>query len=415
MQGHSAKDISNFFVAGINYKKTDAALRGQFAVNNEQYMAILTLAPSFGLHELFILSTCNRTEIYGFSDDARRLVNLLCTQTAGTADMFDSMSYNKSGADAIEHLFNVAAGIDSQILGDYEIVGQLKLAVRLAKEQGFIGTMLDRITNAVFQSSKAIKNNTSLSGGTVSVSFAAVQYIREAVAKPEASRILLVGTGKIGRNSCKNLVDYLGTTNITLINRTPGKAKELADEMGLKHAPIGELAKHIAQADIILVATNAAEPTILEADLKGKGDKLIIDLSIPYNVEATAQHLPNIKLVSVDELSRINDVTLKNREAEVPKARAIIAEHIGELMEWHEMRRHVPVLKAVKDKLLEMDSCQLYSNYFAQQCMPAVTKDKSEARIQKVINVMAVKMRSQNQRGCHYIEAINDFMATGTN
>ena len=415
MQGNSVKDISHFFVAGINYKKTDAALRGQFAVNNEQYAAILTLAPSFGLHELFILSTCNRTEIYGFSDDARRLVHLLCTQTTGTAAMFDSMAYTKSGAEAIAHLFNVAAGIDSQILGDYEIVGQLKLAVRFAKEQGFVGTMLDRMTNAVFQSSKAIKNQTALSGGTVSVSFAAVQYIRETVARVAGSRILLLGTGKIGRNTCRNLVDYLDTTDITLINRTLGKAEELATEMGLQHAPIAELSSHIAKADIILVATNAAEPTILKADLEGQGDKLIIDLSIPCNVEASAQHLPNIKLVSVDELSRINDVTLQKREAEVPKAKAIIVAHIDELMEWHEMRRHVPVLKAVKDKLLEMDSCQLYSSYFAQQCTTAVTKDKSEARIQRVINVMAVKMRQQNQRGCHYIEAINDFMATGTN
>jgi glutamyl-tRNA reductase len=415
MQGNSVKDISHFFVAGINYKKTDAALRGQFAVNNEQYAAILALAPSFGLHELFIISTCNRTEIFGFSDDVRRLVNLLCTQTTGTADMFDGMAYVKSGGDAIEHLFHVAAGLDSQILGDYEIVGQLKLAVRFAKERGFIGTMLDRLTSAVFQSSKAIKNQTALSGGTVSVSFAAVQYIRETVSRVAGSRILLLGTGKIGRNTCRNLVDYLDTTDITLINRTPGKAAELAAEMGLRHASMAQLAAHIAEADIILVATNAAQPTILAADLAGKGDKLIIDLSIPCNVEAAAQHLPNIKLVSVDELSRINDVTLQKREAEVPRAKVIIAEHIAELMEWHEMRRHVPVLKAVKDKLLTMDSCQLYTSYFAQQCTPAVTKDKSEARIQKVINVMAVKMRGQNQRGCQYIEAINDFMATGTN
>lgn len=415
MQGNSVKDISHFFVAGINYKKTDAAVRGQFAINNEQYTAILELAPSYGLHELFILSTCNRTEIYGFSDDARRLVSLLCTQTAGTIDMFDSMAYVKNGAEALEHLFNVAAGIDSQILGDYEIVGQLKLAVRFAKEHGFIGTLLDRMTSAVFQSSKAIKNQTTLSGGTVSVSFAAVQYIRETVAHVAGSRILLLGTGKIGRNTCRNLVDYLDTTNITLINRTPDKAAVLATEMGLYHAPINELAAQIAQADIILVATNAAGPTILKADLEGQGDKLIIDLSIPCNVEAAAQHLPNIKLVSVDELSRINDVTLQKREAEVPRAKAIIAEHIAELMEWYEMRRHVPVLKAVKNKLLEMDSCQLYSNFFAQQCNAAAIKDKPEARIQRVINVMAVKMRRQNQRGCHYIEAINDFMATGTN
>ncbi len=275
--------------------------------------------------------------------------------------------------------------------------------------------MLDRLTSAVFQSSKAIKNQTALSGGTVSVSFAAVQYIKETVHSAANSRILLLGTGKIGRNTCKNLVDYLDAGSITLINRSPGKAEELAGEMGLHHASITELAHYIAQSDIILVATNAAEPLIKAADLEGQGDKLIIDLSIPCNVEPAAQHLPNIRLVSVDELSKINDVTLQKREAEVPRAKTIIAEHIGELMEWHEMRRHVPVLRAVKNKLLEMDSCQLYTSYSAQQCFPAVTKDKSEARIQKVINVMAVKMRSQNQRGCHYIEAINDFMAPGTN
>ncbi|MBS1567343.1 MAG: glutamyl-tRNA reductase [Bacteroidetes bacterium] len=415
MQGNSVKDITHFFVAGINYKKTDAALRGQFAINNEQYTSILSLAPSFGLHEFFILSTCNRTEIYGFSDDASRLVNLVCTQTAGTADVFDSMAYVKNGVEAIDHLFNVAAGIDSQILGDYEIVGQLKLAVRFAKEQGFVGTMLDRIVNAVLQSSKAIKNQTSLSGGTVSVSFAAVQYIREKVTRPENSRILLVGTGKIGSNTCRNLVDYLGTTNITLVNRTPDKAQELAAEMGLQQAPMTELAEQIAKADIILVATNAAQPTILKADLEGQSEKLIIDLSIPYNVEAAAQHLPNIRLVSVDELSRINDETLQKREAEVPQAKAIIAGHMADLLEWYEMRQHVPVLTAVKNKLLEMDSCQLYGSYFAQQSTTTLAKDKPEARIQRIINVMAVKMRRQNQRGCHYIEAINDYMATGIN
>jgi glutamyl-tRNA reductase len=294
-------------------------------------------------------------------------------------------------------------------------VGQLKLAVKFARELGFIGTMLDRLTNAVFQSSKAIKNQTALSGGTVSVSFAAVQYIRETVADTSGSRILLVGTGKIGRNTCKNLVDYLDTTDITVINRSPVKAGELAAEMGVQYASFSELSHYIAQSDIILVATNAAEPVIKAADLEGQGNKLIIDLSIPCNVEPAAQHLPNIRLVSVDELSKINDVTLQKREAEVPVAKAIIAEHISEWMEWHEMRRHVPVLKAVKNKLMAMDSCQLYTSYSTQQCFPAATKDKSEARIQKIINTMAVKMRNQNQRGCQYIEAINDFMVTGTN
>ncbi len=415
MIGNDHSDIMNFCIAGINYKKTDASRRGQFAIGTEQYSAVLEAAPRFGLQEMFILSTCNRTEVYGITDNVQHLIQAICTQTTGTAESFNEFSYIKRGPEAIEHLFNVAAGLDSQILGDYEIVGQIKQSVKLAREKGFIGATLDRMVGAVLQSSKAIKNQTALSGGTVSVSFAAVQYIKEKIAKPAAKKILLLGTGKIGRNTCKNLVDYLGTGNITLINRTPEKAAALATELGLQHAPAALLTEHIAAADIILVATNAAEPTITAAQLSGHGNKLIIDLSIPYNVEAAAQHLENITLVNVDDLSTLKDKTLQKRKAEVPKAKAIIAAHAAEFTEWCQMRKHSPVLKAVKDKLEQIHYCRLDTGAYASTTLLNIAAEKPEARIQKVITSMAVKMRHQNQRGCQYIEAINDFMATGTN
>jgi len=414
MNGNNTKDISKFYVAGINYKKSDAAIRGQFAINETQYASILSIAPSFGINELFILSTCNRSEIYGFAEDQHQLVSLLCSQTEGKTQVFTKKAYVKKGLAAIDHLFSVAAGLDSQILGDYEIVGQLKLAVKFSKDNGFIGALLDRLTNAALTSSKAIKNQTALSGGTVSVSFAAVQYIKEKVSAIRDKKILLMGVGKIGRNTCKNLVDYLDTTNITLINRSPDKATELAKELKLQCAPVTELANHISTADIILVATNASEPTILAAHLEGMGEKIIIDLSVPCNLDAAAQRLPNITLVNVDELARMKDETLHKREAEVPMARSIINQHIGDFMEWYEMRKHVPVLKAVKSKLEQMHSCPLYISY-SQTSFANFKKEKPGARIQKVINSMAVKMRAHNQRGCQYIEAINDFMATGTN
>lgn len=411
---HRQRDISNFFIAGINYKKTDAGIRGLYAINAEQYSSILSLAPGYGVKELFVLSTCNRTEIYGFAEEPSLLCELLCTQTEGTLASFKEMAYVKQGKEAIEHLFNVAAGLDSQILGDYEIVGQIKQAVKFSKENDFIGAYMERLINAVLQSSKEIKTTTELSGGTVSVSFAAVQYIRENISSIADKKILLLGTGKIGRNTCKNLVDYLGTKNITLINRTEEKAAELANELGLQVAPANELAQQVKVADIILVATNSAEPVIVKSHVENSGQKLIIDLSIPYNVEADAQHLPNITLVNVDELSKIKDETLQKREGEVPKAKSIIAKHIAEFIDWHQMRRHVPVLKAVKTKLEQLHNCNLYISYFSRQASSPVQKNK-QAEIQKVINVMAVKMREQNQQGCYYIEAINEYIATGTN
>jgi glutamyl-tRNA reductase len=407
MDTNHYRHLNQFFIVGINYKKTDASIRGQFAINNDQYEALLATAKSNGLGELFVLSTCNRTEVYGFAHHAGQLIQLLCSQTAGSAETFSQLAYIKNGCAAIEHLYSVAAGLDSQILGDYEIVGQIKLASKFAKDRGFVGAFTERLLNSVLQSSKLVKNNTELSGGTVSVSFAAVQYIRNLVPNPSEKNILLLGVGKIGRNTCKNLVDYLGTTKITLINRSPEKAAELAGELGLKYALLENLKSEIEKSDIILVATNAPEPTILKEHLEGGSDKLIIDLSIPYNVAPDAQALPNVHLVNVDELSKLKDETLKKREAEVPRAKAIIAECMAEFEDWQQMRRHAPLIKAAKLKMKEM-----HNNAEFVSTVHGCSKE-AEARIQRVINDMASKIRVKNGGACHYFEALNNFMTTG--
>lgn len=404
MDTHYFKNLENFYVAGINYKKSDAGVRGQFAISTEQYAAILQAAAAQGLNEVFILSTCNRTEIYGFAHCSHQLVELLCAHTAGNAETFRRSAYIKNGAEAVEHVFSVGAGLDSQILGDYEIVGQLKTAVRFAKEQGFVSAFSERLVNCVLQASKQIKNNTELSGGTVSVSFAAVQYIRRHVARPAQKKILLLGVGKIGRNTCKNLVDYLQAANITLMNRSADKAAGLAAELGLAWAPIEALDEEVAGADIVLVATNSASPVVRRKHVEGRGEKLLIDLSIPYNVDRDAAALPGVKLVNVDELSRIQDETLKMRLAEVPKARGIIHESMAEFAEWCEMRRHVPLLKALKLKLKQLHDHPEY-------VQPLTCPDKIDLQIQRVLNETAGKMKLQNQGGCQYIAALHQFIS----
>ena len=408
MISNRATDISGFFAIGINYKKSNASTRGAFAVSPEQYESLLREGPRFGIREFFILSTCNRTEVYGFAENGLQLASLLCSQTKGDLETFRRLWYCKQGLPAVQHLFEVGAGLDSQILGDYEIVGQIRSAVKLARNHQRIGSFLDRLVNVVLQSSKAVKNETSLSGGTISVSFAAIQYIRENITDISSKNILLIGTGKIGRNTCKNLVDYLSTRNITLINRSEEKATGLAHELGLKAKPIESLSNEIHNADIILVATNAEAPVVMLSDLLDSREKLVIDLSIPNNVEESAAALPHITLVNVDDLSRINDETLAKRRAEVPKAKQIIAKHLAEFTDWLSMRKHAPVLRAIKTKLEEIHTSPLFqfenSDYI-------LTGSEAGEKIQRVINVTASKFRNQNQGGCYYIEAINDFIA----
>ena len=337
---------------------------------------------------------------------------MLCTQTTGDKKTFTNLAYIKRGEAAVEHLFNVGAGLDSQILGDYEIIGQLKQAVKFSKDRGFINCFLERLVNCVLQSSKIIKNDTALSGGTVSVSFAAVQYIKENIDIAADKKILLIGTGKIGRNTCKNLVDYLGTTNITLINRSEEKAAELSAELNLKYAPLSDLAAHVASSDIILTATNAPVPTIFRSQLENKGNKLIIDLSVPNNVEASVKELPGVTLVNVDELAKLKDETLKNREAEAPKAKMIIAEQMAAFTEWYQMRKNAPALNAIKIKLTEIHTMLKHTFPNDGTTCPVMN---AEEKIQKIIKGIANKMRSGNQQGWHYIEAINEFMGVPVN
>ena len=334
-------DMAGFFLAGISYQKTDAPARGLFAIDRQQYESCLSSAPAFGISALFILSTCNRTEIYGFTADPATLISVLCSATRGSAAAFTQLAYVKKGEAAAAHLFRVGAGLDSQLLGDYEIVGQLKQAVKVARERGFINTFLDRLVSAVLQSSKCIKNRTALSNGAVSAASAVIQYIKTSINSSSGQRILIVGAGKMGSNVCKNLVNYMGANCVVLMNRSKEKAAGIAAALGLTYAPLKCLAEQAALADLIIVCTNAPEPVLLYSHLERSGNKLVIDLSVPANVEPAAGCLPHIKLSGIDEISRLNDQTLKERMTAIPEANAIIGSHLDSFLEWWRMRENM--------------------------------------------------------------------------
>ncbi len=414
MRVDNSRSFSDFYVTGINYKKTEAAIRGRFSVNHEQYIRLIETAAQYGITEFFVLSTCNRMEIYGFAANSEALSRLVCSVTEGSYEEFTSISYTKQSTEAITHLFHVAAGLDSQILGDYEIMGQLKQAVKFAKTNDCLGSYLERMLNEAMQASKKIKTTTNLSAGTVSVSFAAVQYIKQSFNDSCNKNILIIGTGKIGSNTCKNIVDYLPGNNITLLNRSNEKAIFLAEQFHLQYDEMENLQACIDKADVIVVATNSTEPIINQGHLVANTKKLLIDLSVPCNIAPDVKSVEGMILVNVDELSKIKDETLLKRKEEVPKAKAIIAEHLAALEEWHEMRRHAHVLKAVKYQLQQLYVANpIDNNIFTARF--SSTGTSSEQQIQKLVNSMAIKLRTNNNPGCQYIKALNDFINASVN
>lgn len=210
-------------------------------------------------------------------------------------------------------------------------------------------------------------------------------------------------------------MQYLGTKDITLINRTATVAEDFAACNGLRCAPIENLAESIQDADIVLVATNAPHPTIHKAQLTNASPKLIVDLSIPFNVAPDVRELPHIDVVNVDELSKVQDETLERRMQEVPKALCLIEEHMQEFLYWFKMRKHAVVLKAVKDKLTEIHHREILQQKNGANYQFEDLEAVSSRIIQKMINLMAGKVRKEADKSDLYISMINDIFETGVN
>lgn len=397
-------DEANFFVAGINYRKTDAVTRGKYALTADMVDAVLIKARQAGSTDLLLISTCNRTEIYCYASSPYPLIKLLCEETTGELEEFTQHAYIKRGQKSVEHLFMVAAGLDSQVLGDYEIVGQLKAAYRQSKKAGMAGSELARMLNAALRASREVKNATSICRGTVSLSFAAVKYVKALAGDISTKRILLLGTGKIGTNTCKNLVDYAGAKNITLINRTRSKAELLATRHELRHAPLETLHQEIREAEIIITATSALAPSILKKDLEESGKKLIIDLSLPGNVAQDVKELKHIRLIRVDELSKLKDDTLTQRRTEIPHAKKIISAHLHDFTLWQERRKDAPLLHHLKCTLIHIQKDPVF------RVLHNDPSKITEHRIRKLLGETAKKFSEQERNGCHFISAINQFM-----
>ncbi|MCG8184265.1 glutamyl-tRNA reductase [Tenacibaculum piscium] len=347
------KHNKNLYNIGVSYKKADATIRGKFSISKENQVALLEEAKSNGVDGIFVLSTCNRTEIMGFAAHPFQLISLLCKYSNGAIEEFAAVSNVYKDNDAIRHLFRMGTGLDSQILGDYEIVGQLRQAFKLAKEVGTVNAYFERLLNHVMQASKRVKNETKLSSGTTSVSYAAVQYIIENLPDYNLKDILVFGLGKMGKHTCKNLAEYTQNKTVRLINRTEEKAIEFVKEHpAIQKAKFENLNKEIANTDVLIVSTGAPEATIKREHVLTNNELLILDLSMPANVSKEVADLPNVTLVNVDELSKITDQTLAIRQQEIPEAEKIIQTHKNEFKEWLSHRKFTPAITALKESLI---------------------------------------------------------------
>ena len=397
MKAYHLSKHHSFYAVGLSYKKADAELRGKFSLDIPRIDRISNSAKTIGVDGLLIISTCNRTELYGFAQHPYQLIKLLCEETEGTVEEFQEVSYIFKNQEAIQHLFRVGTGLDSQILGDFEITSQIKQSFYRSKKHGLTNHFVERLCNAVLQASKRIKNETGLSSGATSVAFASVKYILDTVADISNKNILLFGTGKIGRNTCENLVKHTDNSHITLINRTQEKAEKVAGKFHVNVKPYGQLQSEIRKCDILMVATGAQLPTISKSLLHTKKPLLILDLSVPKNVDDNVKELENVSLLHLDQLSQMTDETLERRKKFIPKAEKIINEVRGDFQKWLETRKFAPVISALKDKLKEMKIEELdFQSKKLEDFNEAHAEIISDRIIQKITKQFANHLRDPN-------------------
>jgi len=372
-----------FYAVGLSYRKADAETRGKFSLDAPAKEALLQQAKREGISSLIVTSTCNRTEIYGFAEHPFQLIKLLCDNSRGTVEEFQRAAFVYKNNEAINHVFRVGTGLDSQILGDFEIISQLKQSFNESKNHGLANSFTERFVNSVIQASKRVKNETELSSGATSVSFASVQYIMNNVQNLQNKNILLFGTGKIGRNTCENLVKHTKNDHIVLINRTREKAEKVAGKFNLVVKDYDLLPLEVPKADVLVVATGAQMPTIDKDMLVLNKPLLILDLSVPKNVHPNVLDLPNVTVIHLDDLSKITDSTLENRKKHIPAAEAIIEDAMEEFTEWTNARKFAPTINALKEKLNSIADNELN---FQRKKISNFDEEQAEIISQRIIH-----------------------------
>lgn len=379
----------NFTLIGINHWDAPVEVREKFSLDDSRKRLFLDGARREGIESIFIVSTCNRTEIIATGATTRELIRLLTNYSDGNLDEFHKYGFELEGSRAIEHIFKVATGLDSQILGDLQIVKQVKEGYELSSSEGMVSGEMHRMMQHVFRAHKRSRNETSLGHGAATVAYAAVKFAAQTFESLANKNILLVGTGKIGKVTCKNLIN-LGASKLTLINRTKNRAEFVADRFNLEVADMDRLPEQIADADLVIVATGATEPVIrpehMRPSMENPKFKVMLDLSVPRNIDPNVAHLDFVDVANMDMLGDVTDEAYRKREEEVPLVKKIIEQELSDYQLWMNEQRVVPTIKALTRKFesIREDEFDFFKNKISSN-----DQEKIDNLTRRIVNKIA--------------------------
>lgn len=412
---------------GISYKTSVLEVREKFSLSQKEIIPFSELLQKeTDISDIVVLSTCNRTEIY-FSQNkynfhlAAKLVYKTLKHFKGIQKKYWHSFYSHSNSDAIQHLFEVACGIHSMIIGEDQIIGQIKEAYVFCTEAALTDAVLMRMFQKSFETSKRVRTETKIKMGSTSVSNAAVQLCSNLFEDFSDKNVLLIGAGETGSLVLQNL-EKKGVKKVFVTNRTEQKAEKLAKKHNCTSLPFNQVTAQLHNFGIVIVATGSKTPlitrTIVEQSLKERDQKeqVLIDISVPRNIEEKIEELNNVKLFTIDDLQEVVNVNMEKRKESIYSANIIIKEITDDFCEWLASRTLRPAIKAITYNISKISKEELsgYNKVNSEEIQLAIN-DFSKHLAQKYTRLFIKNLKelTANGRNTESLEIVNKLFNIG--
>jgi glutamyl-tRNA reductase len=346
----------HLFTVGVNHTTAPLSIREHVAFQNEQLgQALRDLTKHHKVQEAAILSTCNRTELYCNTDDPQAALEWLAQYHQLNPQNIQPYTYMYPQKDAVKHAFRVASGLDSMVLGEPQILGQMKQAVRIAEHAGTLGTLLHKLFQRTFAVAKEVRTSTDIGASSLSMAAASVKLAQKIFGNLSQQKVLFIGAGEM-IELCAEHFAVQKPASITVANRTLERGTELAQRFGGHAILLADLPERLAEFDIIVTSTASQLPIVglgmVERAVKARKHKpmFMVDLAVPRDIEPEVTELDDVFLYTVDDLAQVVQEGLGNRQEAAAEAEAIIALRVENFMHWLKNRDAVPTIRALRDQ-----------------------------------------------------------------
>jgi glutamyl-tRNA reductase len=395
---------ANFKLLALTYKTAPLAVREQVSLNELATRQLFDFLRTYSkATEALIISTCNRTEIYYTAEkDLSIEIFKGLSLIKNPAEGFEKHFAKYEGAAAVQHLFEVAIGLDAQVIGDLQISGQVKNAYQWSADENMAGPFLHRLMHTIFFCNKRVVQETSFRDGAASISYAAKELAEDLTAGLNNPRMLVVGVGEIGQDVCLNLVNSR-FKQVTILNRTEDKAEKLASKCGFNFTSIENLETALSQADVIISSVSGNEPLIsfeVVKKINSLSHKYFIDLSIPRSVEPSIEEIPGVLVYNLDDIEEKTNEAVEKRKASVPHVLIIIQQAIAEFEDWSKEMIVSPVIQKLKNSLEQIRKEEVAR--FLKNAKPeeaAKLEEMSRSLMQKVLKYPVLQLKAACKRG----------------